>query len=173
MIRRPPRSTLFPYTTLFRSVHAQFVGDLGFQRRAPQALLQAVQRVLDVLLALAGAAAHPVAFAQLIEHGATDALAGEGLELHALLALEAGQGFGQADHSDLYQIIKLHIGRQLGDHVQRDPAYQRYMPTDQCIAVELAFGGVHGSQWLQAWDAGSGAKPAARSWPPCGNTLPA
>src|SRR5256885_6513307 len=26
MIRRPPRSTLFPYTTLFRSVHA---GELG------------------------------------------------------------------------------------------------------------------------------------------------
>src|SRR5207253_9108874 len=23
MIRRPPRSTLFPYTTLFRSIHAQ------------------------------------------------------------------------------------------------------------------------------------------------------
>src|SRR5687768_18271282 len=23
MLRRPPRSTLFPYTTLFRSVHAQ------------------------------------------------------------------------------------------------------------------------------------------------------
>src|SRR2546428_6767914 len=28
MIRRPPRSTLFPYTTLFRSVE-----DAGFQRR--------------------------------------------------------------------------------------------------------------------------------------------
>src|SRR5437016_9971982 len=32
MIRRPPRSTLFPYTTLFRSVwkpneHVRFVGD--------------------------------------------------------------------------------------------------------------------------------------------------
>src|SRR5256886_13725057 len=26
MIRRPPRSTLFPYTTLFRSVQVQFVG---------------------------------------------------------------------------------------------------------------------------------------------------
>src|SRR5687768_17731457 len=25
MIRRPPRSTLFPYTTLFRSVHSGFV----------------------------------------------------------------------------------------------------------------------------------------------------
>src|SRR3712207_7379246 len=29
MIRRPPRSTLFPYTTLFRSlVHAQLAGDV-------------------------------------------------------------------------------------------------------------------------------------------------
>src|SRR2546427_912920 len=28
MIRRPPRSTLFPYTTLFRSVNADY-GDLG------------------------------------------------------------------------------------------------------------------------------------------------
>src|SRR5258708_11292928 len=28
MIRRPPRSTLFPYTTLFRSI----VGDAGFAR---------------------------------------------------------------------------------------------------------------------------------------------
>src|SRR3712207_9047598 len=26
MIRRPPRSTLFPYTTLFRSTRARFVG---------------------------------------------------------------------------------------------------------------------------------------------------
>src|SRR2546427_10038103 len=26
MIRRPPRSTLFPYTTLFRSVHVQSAG---------------------------------------------------------------------------------------------------------------------------------------------------
>src|SRR2546422_7755051 len=30
MIRRPPRSTLFPYTTLFRSyVSSRFVGTLG------------------------------------------------------------------------------------------------------------------------------------------------
>src|SRR5688572_32622849 len=26
MIRRPPRSTLFPYTTLFRSLHHVFIG---------------------------------------------------------------------------------------------------------------------------------------------------
>src|SRR3712207_7439402 len=29
MIRRPPRSTLFPYTTLFRSVHGVGEGDRG------------------------------------------------------------------------------------------------------------------------------------------------
>src|SRR5256885_9484841 len=29
MIRRPPRSTLFPYTTLFRSVAARLLGDGG------------------------------------------------------------------------------------------------------------------------------------------------
>src|SRR3712207_7690271 len=31
MIRRPPRSTLFPYTTLFRSVHAGHL-DVGHDR---------------------------------------------------------------------------------------------------------------------------------------------
>src|SRR5256885_13096715 len=29
MIRRPPRSTLFPYTTLFRSIEVQILGDGG------------------------------------------------------------------------------------------------------------------------------------------------
>src|SRR3712207_7563294 len=34
MIRRPPRSTLFPYTTLFRSVDdLHLVADEGFARR--------------------------------------------------------------------------------------------------------------------------------------------
>src|SRR2546430_13729238 len=28
MIRRPPRSTLFPYTTLFRSLHRQLIPEL-------------------------------------------------------------------------------------------------------------------------------------------------
>src|ERR1035437_5661401 len=30
MIRRPPRSTLFPYTTLFRSIRSNFSATLGF-----------------------------------------------------------------------------------------------------------------------------------------------
>ena len=32
MIRRPPRSTLFPYTTLFRSGRKSFLGDIGIVR---------------------------------------------------------------------------------------------------------------------------------------------
>src|SRR2546426_1898983 len=38
MIRRPPRSTLFPYTTLFRSLQQQ-----GVAPREPGSLLLAVQ----------------------------------------------------------------------------------------------------------------------------------
>src|SRR2546430_5047318 len=34
MIRRPPRSTLFPYTTLFRSFY-ETVSDLGFNAPLP------------------------------------------------------------------------------------------------------------------------------------------
>src|SRR3712207_8059855 len=33
MIRRPPRSTLFPYTTLFRSLESQAIGREQGQRR--------------------------------------------------------------------------------------------------------------------------------------------
>src|SRR3712207_7461784 len=36
MIRRPPRSTLFPYTTLFRSWVSVNDGDLGRPPRCPQ-----------------------------------------------------------------------------------------------------------------------------------------
>src|SRR2546422_6055040 len=49
MIRRPPRSTLFPYTTLFRSVHPE---ETGLERRVAEALpeqrLPAVEQLLAV-----------------------------------------------------------------------------------------------------------------------------
>src|SRR2546427_3273443 len=35
MIRRPPRSTLFPYTTLFRSLSTRFLGAAGDVLLAP------------------------------------------------------------------------------------------------------------------------------------------
>src|SRR5258708_22203169 len=36
MIRRPPRSTLFPYTTLFRSVNYRFQNRISTRRRTLQ-----------------------------------------------------------------------------------------------------------------------------------------
>src|SRR2546427_8347603 len=47
MIRRPPRSTLFPYTTLFRSVQALLQDGPGGRIDQPQA--QAVQRELALV----------------------------------------------------------------------------------------------------------------------------
>src|SRR5438034_9404905 len=47
MIRRPPRSTLFPYTTLFRSKRNEVIGSLGMNYRigkivVPQEFSQAM-----------------------------------------------------------------------------------------------------------------------------------
>src|SRR3712207_7136531 len=36
MIRRPPRSTLFPYTTLFRSIHTTRVFEIQFRCCEPR-----------------------------------------------------------------------------------------------------------------------------------------
>src|SRR3712207_8004510 len=44
MIRRPPRSTLFPYTTLFRSLLADTV---GFIRKLPTDLVDSFKSTLD------------------------------------------------------------------------------------------------------------------------------
>src|SRR5256885_4686916 len=55
MIRRPPRSTLFPYTTLFRSQ-----GGLVFRYPAPlhdvaAALIEAAQRAVQAVRGVVGA----------------------------------------------------------------------------------------------------------------------
>src|SRR5256885_11530280 len=44
MIRRPPRSTLFPYTTLFRSLY--LLGRLYVQKRENEKALSYLQRAL-------------------------------------------------------------------------------------------------------------------------------
>src|SRR2546426_6835991 len=49
MIRRPPRSTLFPYTTLFRSQGAQRVRIAGLEQQGP---FEARDRLAQVLLEL-------------------------------------------------------------------------------------------------------------------------
>src|SRR2546430_7199356 len=54
MIRQPPRSTLFPYTTLFRSLLRLAVHEQGYRRRELE-LPAAVQGVEVLTLELAGA----------------------------------------------------------------------------------------------------------------------
>src|SRR5256885_16284501 len=50
MIGRPPRSTLFPYTTLFRSARAEDAERLFTQEYQPatQRYIEIVQRLLDM-----------------------------------------------------------------------------------------------------------------------------
>src|SRR3712207_8525178 len=43
MIRRPPRSTLFPYTTLFRSLAGNAVGHVGLAQHAEARAPRGVQ----------------------------------------------------------------------------------------------------------------------------------
>src|SRR5689334_24149983 len=43
MIRRPPRSTLFPYTTLFRSLAVEDVGHVTVKTRQAQLVVQGLQ----------------------------------------------------------------------------------------------------------------------------------
>src|SRR2546429_2532268 len=52
MIRRPPRSTLFPYTTLFRSPHARFDHDAhrGFSCVSCHAKALTSTEASDILL---------------------------------------------------------------------------------------------------------------------------
>src|SRR3712207_6872247 len=69
MIRRPPRSTLFPYTTLFRSLveraqwRGAYVEALNYAQRlvALEPLLEAHQRTCMRLLALRGETAAALA----------------------------------------------------------------------------------------------------------------
>src|SRR2546429_4331114 len=56
MIRRPPRSTLFPYTTLFRSL----LGDAADGMRFASTLRRLEQRGLNLIEALPHHAADPV-----------------------------------------------------------------------------------------------------------------
>src|SRR3712207_7254597 len=56
MIRRPPRSTLFPYTTLFRS----FGGDLFLAVIAGVAFATILAVVAGLVLSASGAVAHDI-----------------------------------------------------------------------------------------------------------------
>src|SRR5688572_31699927 len=58
MIRRPPRSTLFPYTTLFRSAVAPPLEAVLAQRAGRDGLVGSVEAVADEGVALARSEEH-------------------------------------------------------------------------------------------------------------------
>src|SRR2546427_8018992 len=65
MIRRPPRSTLFPYTTLFRSVKERTLGYLGLGKTRAGDFLSSQD--IDLLRTIAGYVSIALENAQLYE----------------------------------------------------------------------------------------------------------
>src|SRR3712207_7751327 len=58
MIRRPPRSTLFPYTTLFRSQESLVLGPAAFELGGEFGVLLGVEVAEGEVFELAAQAAH-------------------------------------------------------------------------------------------------------------------
>src|SRR5687767_15636530 len=95
MCRRPPRSTLFPYTTLFRSTYSPAVSDPDATVRAATAEDRARMREIEVA---AGRAFRDVGM---------DAVAGdEGLPMDALLTYVEG-GRSEEHTSELQSLAYL------------------------------------------------------------------
>src|SRR5256886_16129268 len=74
MIRRPPRSTLFPYTTLFRSV-GQDVGDLADELERPLQIVEHRDRRDDPRLPAAQRGAEQVRREEIRDQPAVDGIA--------------------------------------------------------------------------------------------------
>src|SRR3989454_10854979 len=82
MIRRPPRSTLFPYTTLFRSLFAAALTALGYdgEHLAPVARLYSLIGLTAVAMGLRNATVRRLAVPDLTTTVLTLTLAGLGAD---------------------------------------------------------------------------------------------
>ncbi len=137
--------------------HVQGDGNLGLGRRAALLLLQLLDRLLDGARVAAQPARQPVRAAQLVQDGATDALGGIELELHALGFFVARQRVEQPHHAGLDQVVELDAGRQLHHHLVGDAAHQRCV-RGHLVGLGLATGSgihVHACLWRVLHDAPS------------------
>src|SRR3712207_6578102 len=138
MIRRPPRSTLFPYTTLFRSVQQRRAGllldgqavvhQLGVEVLPPEDVLEVGGRLAGAVV-LAGPQPH-VHLARRAAGGGDEALAValEQVAVEARLAvlpLEAGQ------RGDAEQVV--HALRRAGE--QRHVGVGRLAPVGAAVTL--------------------------------------
>src|SRR3712207_8778519 len=81
MIRRPPRSTLFPYTTLFRSLGSEELMTEAKNLGAPYDLVRwvAANGRLPVVMFTAGGIATPADAAMMMQLGADGVFVGSGI----------------------------------------------------------------------------------------------
>src|SRR3712207_3422203 len=152
MIRRPPRSTLFPYTTLFRSPTAGG-GSAPSEQLSEQArpiLLHprgGLRQVVGVLQA--------VVYAVLVDVGEALALLPGGLdqglaELHALLGRELGEDFLGGPLVDVGREVRGHLlvaGSRLllGDRPRALPEALKVVLVVPTRRVEGIVVGLHGA----------------------------
>jgi len=102
MIRRPPRSTLFPYTTLFRSLWEE---DQGDKNKAREAVQDAVRKAAPIVALVAGAATgDATAFlGQLpLVDKLTDSVAGFIRDVFGLKDDRIGNGTKHLDYNELH-----------------------------------------------------------------------
>src|SRR3989441_12944122 len=106
MIRRPPRSTLFPYTTLFRSPLLHGLDDLGVghveladaaQGLAHDRALRGELGVVGEMLELAAAAPIPPVMGAGRRHPCAAGRPGDGGGSHHLRQLAAREGLVEPD----------------------------------------------------------------------------
>src|SRR5258706_5980710 len=106
-------------------LQAHFAGDLGLGRRALQALLESMDRVFDISLALACRARQPIAGPQLVKHRSANPAGRVDLERGPVGLLEPVDRIHQADHPGLNHVVQFDVGRQPCDHLVRNATHQR------------------------------------------------
>ncbi len=128
---------------IIRQRHAQSTSQFALGGRSPVFVFKFADCRFDLAHLATHTARQPVQFAQTVQHGAANALAGIGFKLGAETFLVAIDCIEQPYHSVLDQIIDVDAGRQLRHQQVCDAFYQRNVLGNVPIFGKYALGGVH------------------------------